>query len=344
MTARTHSSARNRESGLSGWPRVPARPPFWPIARTLLRIGDRARAALGVRRGVHAGGVYYKELSATPLRRALSKRGPGYKDFRVTFPPEPGAGGRSGGAASPSGNAAGSTAGAVGPDGRPVRAKVRVRCTARRVLADLMGPVAIARYARLESILKPGSRVLDVSVPPYITGYAADRLARGVGPSGAVVCLIDDRQALEFAERRYQRPNVAFEPLGEGVAASLAGEADDGFDAAIWLNVLADHPETHLKELLRVVRPGGWLVVGTHTLPRDEFAALLTSVGVTDQAKAAMEPEAEPRSSAGESDGADESAEAAEMADAGEAGLPPAFMFITDDEQPPHDALIRKPG
>ena len=49
--------------------------------RAVALWAEQARAALGIRRGVHApeGGVYYKELSAEPLARALSSTADGVK-------------------------------------------------------------------------------------------------------------------------------------------------------------------------------------------------------------------------------------------------------------------------
>lgn len=191
---------------------------------------DRARAGLRLRRGFHAGGVYYKELAPERLARALSRRGTGHKDFRVTF-----------------------------PDGH----KQVVRVEHSRCYADLTGPEGIARYVHLAPSVRPGSRVLEVAAPPACTGYTADYLGALVGPSGAVVSLVADEEGARFAPRRYGRNNVGVEhlPAPTPLTEALAGETDGAFDGAVAFGCGPDDGPA-LRELWRVVAPGGWLALG----------------------------------------------------------------------------------
>jgi len=190
---------------------------------------EHARSALRIRRGFRGEGVYYKELSAEPLTEALAAKGAGRKDYRATF-----------------------------ADG----SKMFLRCSHSRCYPDLMGPRGIERYIRVASILRPGSRVLEVAADPMTTGYGGAWLARMVGPSGAVVSVIEDEEGAKFAPRRYALDNLSFErgPLSD----ALAGETDGSFDAVICLGLPADPAarSARLREVWRVLAPGGWLLAG----------------------------------------------------------------------------------
>lgn len=204
---------------------------FWHrLNRRLARLAASIRRSLGVRRGIHADGAYYKELSPIPLHRALSRRGPGFKDYRVTFAD---------------------------------RSKQVIRCSGTRVFADLMGPIGVERIEPLLPILRPGGRVLEFNSG---TGYRAHWMSFVVGPAGGVVAIACDRDDLRFAAARYRRPNVAFE-LAETFA--LAGELDGSFDAVIALQLVGDdRGRTMLiSELLRLVSPGGALLIGLNEDP-----------------------------------------------------------------------------
>lgn len=204
---------------------------FSSLSMRLARALHTARARLGIRRGLRAGGVYYKELTATPLSRALSRQGPGFKDFRVTF-----------------------------ADGH----KQIIRCNGERCYADVMGPDGLGRYLGIGARLRPGSRVLEIAAPPACTGYTGAWLARAVGESGAVVSLIADAQSATFASRRYQAPNLSIEHMPGELGAALAGEVEGAFDACLCpgLPENALTARTVVEELWRVLRPGGWLWLG----------------------------------------------------------------------------------
>jgi SAM-dependent methyltransferase len=185
---------------------------------------------VGFRQGFVVEGVRYRELTAERLRHALSRQGAGSKDYRVAFP-----GGRS----------------------------MQIACTPVRHFADITGPRLVPVYRHVEGVLRPGMRVLIVEAG---TGYGPAWVGQRVAPSGAVVALDRDHQSILYAQRRYGLPNISFEHAG---VEALAGETDGAFDAVIAPEALreGDEPGPALRELWRVVRPGGWMLVAAPPEP-----------------------------------------------------------------------------
>ncbi len=220
------------------------------LSRQLKRWTHRVRSALGIRRGLKVRGAYFKELSAESLQRALSRKGRGWKDYRVTF-----------------------------PDG----SKQIIRCSAQRIFDDLMGPLGYdagqGQLVSLLDIIRPGSRLLIIQAG---TGAAAAWLGAAVGTSGAVVALEEDEQSVKFATRRYPRHHISFE---RGSVEQLAGEIDASFDGAVILRPLdAATRDAALLEIWRVVVPGGWTLVACTPGQGAHVAHLLRQLPAGDAA------------------------------------------------------------
>jgi demethylmenaquinone methyltransferase / 2-methoxy-6-polyprenyl-1,4-benzoquinol methylase len=116
-----------------------------------------------------------------------------------------------------------------------------------------------ARAADLAAV-GPGSRALDVATG---TGDLAVELARRVGPDGEVIGSDFSENMLELA--RAKAPSIRFEQAN---ALDLPYD-DDSFDAAtvgFGARNFSDLPQG-LREMTRVVRPGGRVVILEITTP-----------------------------------------------------------------------------
>jgi demethylmenaquinone methyltransferase/2-methoxy-6-polyprenyl-1,4-benzoquinol methylase len=137
--------------------------------------------------------------------------------------------------------------------------------------------------------LAPGSRALDVATG---TGDLAIELAGRVGPSGAVVG--SDFSEGMLARAREKAPGIRWE---HGNALALPYE-DDSFDAStvgFGARNFSDL-ERGLREMVRVVRPGGRVVVLEITTPTKPPLSTFFSIWfdriVPLLGKLAAEPEA----------------------------------------------------
>jgi demethylmenaquinone methyltransferase/2-methoxy-6-polyprenyl-1,4-benzoquinol methylase len=157
------------------------------------------------------------------------------------------------------------------PDGAPgTLAETEVRAMFDRIagLYDRMNTVMTAglhhqwrRRAADLAVLHPGDRALDVATG---TGDLAIELARRVTPDGEVVGTDFSERMLELA--RAKAPELRFEPAN----ALALPYADREFDAAtvgFGARNFADL-EQGLREMTRVVKPGGRVVVLEITTPR----------------------------------------------------------------------------
>lgn len=206
-------------------------------------LRQQIRLLLGLRDTISVDGVRYVERTHEPLRRAISRKGRGYKDYEVTF--------RSG-------------------------ERMRIRYTPSRVYADIAGPSALSPYRPADALIRPGSRLLVIDAG---TGFGAAWLVQRVGPAGAVVALEEDGESSHYANRRYTLPNVAFE---RGSTESLRGELDGSFDGVVALAMLRrDHDEraAQILELWRVLKPGGWMLLGGPAAG-ESIASILVESGV----------------------------------------------------------------
>ncbi len=116
--------------------------------------------------------------------------------------------------------------------------------------------------ARLSEILeaKQGERVLEVGPG---TGYYTLDVAEWVGPGGSVDILDLQQEMLDHTMRRAGERSLANITPTQSDATALPFE-DGTYDAAYLVTVLGEIPDQDaaLRELARVLKPGGRLVVG----------------------------------------------------------------------------------
>ena len=116
--------------------------------------------------------------------------------------------------------------------------------------------------ARLRRILapRPGERVLEVGPG---TGYYTLNVAQQLAPDGTLDILDLQQQMLDHTMRRAREHDITNIVPTQGDAVALP-YPDDTFDAAYMTVALGEIPDQNaaLRELRRVLRPGGRLVVG----------------------------------------------------------------------------------
>ena len=133
------------------------------------------------------------------------------------------------------------------------------------------GPHPLITRARLREILdpQPGERMLEVGPG---TGYYTLDLARWVGDQGTVEILDVQQEYLDHTIRRAREQGLWNVNPTRTDAQDLPHD-DASFDAAILITVLGEIPdqEAALRELKRVLRPGGRFVVGELALADPHF-------------------------------------------------------------------------
>jgi ubiquinone/menaquinone biosynthesis C-methylase UbiE len=116
--------------------------------------------------------------------------------------------------------------------------------------------------ARLREVLspRPGERVLEVGPG---TGYYALPVARALEPGGTLDALDIHQEMLVHTMRRARQAGLPNILATQGDARALP-YPDASFDAAYLILVLGEVPrqDEALRELRRILKPGGRLVVG----------------------------------------------------------------------------------
>ncbi len=132
----------------------------------------------------------------------------------------------------------------------------------------------------------PGTRILDVGAG---TGRLAQALVDAGGFAGSLVCLEPSRRMLSRGRRQLEGRGVAWL---RGWAVPLPFAAGS-FDFVVSLEILefTPRPPETLAELVRVLRPGGWLLITNRvgrearwilgrTTPARQFPAFLQRAGL----------------------------------------------------------------
>lgn len=119
---------------------------------------------------------------------------------------------------------------------------------------------------RLVEVLSPRPRERLLEVGPG-TGLFSVPVARGVGPDGTLDIFDIQAEMLEHTIRAAAEQGLSNVTATRGDARRLP-YGDAGFDGAFLVTVLGEIPQwpSALRELRRVLRPGGRLVVGEFLL------------------------------------------------------------------------------
>ena len=123
-------------------------------------------------------------------------------------------------------------------------------------------PHPIITRDRLQQVLapQPGERILEIGPG---TGYYTLDMAEWIGPEGKVEVFDIQQEFLDHTMLRADERGLSNVVATQGDATELPFE-DDSIDAVVLTGVLGEIPDraAALREIERVLRPGGRLVVG----------------------------------------------------------------------------------
>lgn len=124
---------------------------------------------------------------------------------------------------------------------------------------ELVGPIKQQSYALMQ--LTAGQTVLDVGCGP---GTDTIPLARLVGPEGCVVGVDYDLEMIAAANQKADQLGIAGWVRHQQADGSRMPFETHTFDAVRSERVFQHvaHPEQIMAEMVRVTKPGGWIVLG----------------------------------------------------------------------------------
>lgn len=130
----------------------------------------------------------------------------------------------------------------------------------QRFWLELPHPFITRERLKLALDPKPGQRILEIGPG---TGYYTLSVAEWITPGGTLDIFDLQEKMLDFVMQRARKRNLANVIPTQGDAQSLP-YSDTAFDSAYLVAVLGEVPDrlTALRELCRVLKPGGLLVVG----------------------------------------------------------------------------------
>jgi ubiquinone/menaquinone biosynthesis C-methylase UbiE len=142
---------------------------------------------------------------------------------------------------------------------------------------------------RLRPVLdpKPGERILEIGPG---TGYYTLDMAEWVGAQGTIEIFDIQQEFLDHTMERAGQRGVSNVVPTQGDATDLPYE-DDSIDAVVLTAVLGEIPDraTALREIARVLRPGGRLVVGELCFPDPHFTTFASLQGQCGDATLRLE-------------------------------------------------------
>jgi ubiquinone/menaquinone biosynthesis C-methylase UbiE len=127
----------------------------------------------------------------------------------------------------------------------------------------------------------PGQQVLDVGCG---TGYFARLLAQTVGSTGLVIGIDASPEMIHYASSQAKHANNCKFQVGTAEALSLRSDRFDVVVSSLFMHHLPSDLQTAaLREMWRVLRPGGTLLIAEAHVPRAPGWQLLAKLHGYDQ-------------------------------------------------------------